>query len=266
MHGDEARRDRLLARYYDLEYRHYSADLDFYLQMADWLDPEGKHPVLELGCGTGRVSLALAEAGFRVTAVDRSPGMLELCERQAQERGLGDMLTLLRLDMRELHGLPSEQYALAICALNTFAYLPTTTDQLRVLRGIRGLLGEGGLLVLDLTPAWPEYLVPRDGEMLLQGSFNDDATGSVLHKFVAGSLDYASQLQNVTLIYDLELADGALTRISEPSTFRWTGRFEMELVLQQAGFAVQHLYGDYDLGDFGEGSTRMIFVARPFGD
>lgn len=263
MHGDEARRDRLLARYYDLEYRDYRDDLDFYVQLAEWTNPAHDGAVLELGCGTGRVALAIAEAGFNVTAVDVSLGMLEVCERNAERLGLRERLVTARLDMRELYGLPSERYSLVVCALNTFSYLPSTTDQLRVLKGVRPLLGSEGLLVLDLTPPWPEYLVPRDGEVVHQGSFRDEATGSVLHKFVTGTLDYPAQTQHVTLLYDLELADGSLTRLSETALFRWTGRFEMELLLRQAGFTVEHLYGDYDLGDFAEGSSRMIFLARP---
>jgi SAM-dependent methyltransferase len=262
MHGDEARRDRLLARYYDLEYRDYRDDLDFYVQLAEWTNPAHDGAVLELGCGTGRVALAIAEAGFNVTAVDVSLGMLEVCERNAERRGVRERVVPVRLDMRELYGLPSERYGLVLCALNTFSYLPTTTDQLRVLEGVRPLLGSEGLLVLDLTPPWPEYLVPRDGEVIHQGSFRDEATGSVLHKFVTGTLDYAAQVQHVTLLYDLELADGSLTRLSDTALFRWTGRYEMELLLQQTGFAVAHLYGDYDLSAFAESSSRMIFVAR----
>lgn len=266
MHGDEARRDRLLARYYDLEYRDYRDDLDFYVQLAEWTGPAHDEAVLELGCGTGRVAVALAEAGFNVTAVDVSLGMLEVCERNADKRGVRERITPVRLDMRELYGLPNEHYGMALCALNTFSYLPTTTDQLRVLQGARTWLGPHGLLVLDLTPPWPEYLVPRDGEVIHQGSFRDGATGSVLHKFVTGTLDYPAQTHHVTMLYDLELADGSLTRLSEAVAFRWTGRFEMEILLRQAGFSLDHLYGDYELGDFGEGSPRMLFVARPSGE
>lgn len=266
MPGDEARRDRLLAGYYDLEYRDFRDDLDLYVQLAEWTDPAHERAVLELGCGTGRVALALAQAGFNVTAVDVSLGMLEVCERNAERLGVRKRVTTVRLDMRELYGLPSERYNLALCALNTFSYLPTTTDQFRVLQGVRPLLGTDGVLVLDLTPPWPEYLVPRDGEVIHQGSFKDEAIGSVLHKFVTGTLDYSTQTHNVTMFYDLELADGSLTRLSEVAIFRWGGRFEMELLLQQAGYRVEHLYGDYELGEFGEGSTRMIFVARPAQD
>ena len=76
-------RDRLLAAYYDLEYASYDEDLGFYVQYALAMDPEREYPVLELGCGTGRVAVALAKAGFRVTAVDVSPGMLDVCRAKA---------------------------------------------------------------------------------------------------------------------------------------------------------------------------------------
>ena len=77
-------RERLLAHYYDLEYATYDEDIDFYVRFADALDPGRKLPVLELGCGTGRISIALAEAGFRVVGVDISPAMLEACADKAR--------------------------------------------------------------------------------------------------------------------------------------------------------------------------------------
>src|SRR5262245_19889961 len=94
--------DRQLARFYDLEYSDYAEDLDFYVQHARAIDPKRTFPVLELGCGTGRVAIALAEASLRVVGVDSSEGMLDLCATRAQERGSRDNLVLVRTDMREL--------------------------------------------------------------------------------------------------------------------------------------------------------------------
>lgn len=262
MQADDAGRDRMLARYYDLEYRDYSDDLDFYVQLALWLDPACSTPVIELGGGTGRVSLALVETGFRATAVDTSAGMLAICSQAAEARGVGYMVSPVLADMRELADMPPDEYGLAICALNTFAYLTTTEDQLSMLSGVRRLLIEDGLLVLDLTPPLPDLLVPANGEVIHQGSFPDPNTGATLHKFVTGTVEYATQLHDVTLMYDLETQDGTLSRLSQRVRFRWTGRYEMELLLHSAGYTVENVYGDYDLGEYGEGSERMIFVAR----
>lgn len=259
---DDARRDLTLAHYYNLEYANYSADIEFYVQLARWLDPDQSAALLEIGCGTGRVAIALAEAGFRITALDLSPGMLDLCMKQAQKRNVADKVLPVCADVRKLEGMAPERYGLALCALNTFAYLTNTEDQLRALNAVRRLLIADGLLVLDLTPPLPDLLLPANGETIHQGSFPDPHTGDILHKFVAGTVEYSTQLHRVTILYDLEAADGTLRRTSQQISLRWTCRYEMELLLQAAGYTVENVYGDYDLEEYGEGSERMIFVAR----
>src|SRR4051794_23317444 len=223
---NESARDKLLAHYYDLEYRDYADDLDFYVQHAYSLDPDQTLPVLELGCGTGRIALALAEAGFSVGAVDSSEGMLALCAEHASEQGLDHRVTLYRADMRDLSALQGTRYNMAFCALNTFAYLADTTDQLAMLRSVHLLLVQHGLLVLDLTPPMKHLLPPSDGETLHHGSFTDEAA-TTLHKFVSGYAEPSRQRHHVAMFYDLEGADGTLQRITQQVTFRWTGRYEM---------------------------------------
>src|SRR5690242_432072 len=93
-------RDAEFARFYDLEYRDYSDDIDFYVQHALALDPERERSILELGCGTGRIILALAEEGFSVTGVDVSEAMLALCGSKAAQLGFQDRVRLVRGDMR----------------------------------------------------------------------------------------------------------------------------------------------------------------------
>lgn len=253
-------RDEQLAHYYDLEYGRFRDDLDFYIEYASLLDPGKQLPLLELGCGTGRVALALAEAGFSVVGVDLSPAMLRICREHARSRTLDKHLTTLLADMRDLRDAPPGPYNLAYCALNTFAYLPSTNDQLAALRAVAPLLVQHGLLILDLTPPTPHLLPPGAGEVIHQASYPDgDAT---LHKLISAVADYSTQTHTVTIIYDRENLDGTLTRLTQQLTFRWTGRYEMELLLRLAGYRLEKVYGSYDLGDYEDGSERMIFVAR----
>jgi phospholipid N-methyltransferase len=254
--------DHRLARFYHLEYRDYSEDLDFYVQYASFLDPTKVLPILELGCGTGRVSIALAEAGFQVTAVDKSPGMLDILVSEAARRVVYNRITPARADMRSLHGVPTGPYNITLCALNTFAYLTTTDDQLAMLTAVRPLLVQHGILILDLTPPWSHLLPPSDGEVLEQGTYRDEETGATVRKLVSGLTHPATQSHDITISYVPEKQGQPGERIDQRLTLRWTGRDEMEQLLRKAGYHLEKLYGDYDLGIFTDHSERMVFVAR----
>jgi hypothetical protein len=163
--------------------------------------------------------------------------------------------------MRDLKGVPPGPYNMAYCAINTFAHLLTTEDQLAMLAAVRDRLVQHGLLILDLTPPVPHLMPPTEGDVMLQGTY-PISDGSLVHKTVAGWADYSNQTHLVTLFYDREAPDGPATRTSQTFSLRWTGRYEMELLLRVAGYTLEKLYGDYGLGEFGEDSERMIFVAR----
>jgi SAM-dependent methyltransferase len=255
------KRERLLAHYYDLEYKAYDADIDFYVQFASLLDPERRLPLLELGCGTGRIALSLAEAGYHLVCVDVSEAMLEVCRSAAREHGVNGLVMPVRADMHDLAGVPAGPYNIAICALNTFAYLGSSEDQLAMLSAVKPLLVQHGILLLDLTPPWPHLLPPSEGEVVLQGT-HPDSDGAVVHKLVSGRAEPSAQTHHVTLTYDREARDGMVTRTSQQLDLRWTGRYEMEMLLRLSGYSLENLYGSYDLDDFGDESERMIFVAR----
>jgi hypothetical protein len=94
-----------------------------------------------------------------------------------------------------------------------------------------------------------------------QGTY-PDSDGALVHKLVTGHDAPSTQLHHVTLIYDREARDGELSRVSQQVDLRWTGRYEMEMLLKLAGYSLENLYGSYDLDAFGDESERMIFVAR----
>ncbi|MDQ6695784.1 MAG: class I SAM-dependent methyltransferase [Chloroflexota bacterium] len=253
-------RDEMLARYYALEYTEYREDLEFYIQYARLLDPDNARAILELGCGTGRVLLTLAQAGFCVTGIDISPAMLRHVAQTSEKSSLSARVTTVEADMRSPGEVPGAPFNMALCALNTFAYLTSADDQLAVLRSAHALITPGGLLVLDLTPPLSQLFT--QGEVVYQGSYPDPATGSTLHKLVSSKVSSATQSEQVTIFYDLEAPDGTLTRATQSLLFRWTGRYEMHLLLEHAGYRVEQLYGDYELNEFDDSSPRMIFVAR----
>ena len=89
-----------IAAYYDLEHRSFTDDVDLYLQFIE----AAGDPVLELGCGTGRILRGIAEAGYSVTGLDSSAPMLDFARIAAE--GLDDGITLIEGDFADPALLP----------------------------------------------------------------------------------------------------------------------------------------------------------------
>ncbi|HSN76874.1 MAG TPA: methyltransferase domain-containing protein [Anaerolineae bacterium] len=244
------------ARFYDLDYEPFQDDVALYLGFAE----RTGGPLLELGCGTGRLLLPLARAGYAITGVDMSPRMLEVAQAKVDAAGLGDRITLVQADMRQVE--LAQQYRLAFIAINSFMHLLTMEDQIQALRTWRNLLLPGGLLIIDVFNPHPQGLLEADGRIDLNGHWFDPATGAVVLKQTSRTLDDARQLQHVMFIYDEVFPDGQLRRTLAPFQARYLHRFEGELLLDKAGFTPEQVYGSYDLDPYGSESERMIFVAR----
>ena len=244
------------ARFYDLDYDSFQEDVAMYLGFAE----RTGGPLLELGCGTGRLLLPLAEAGYEVTGVDMSEQMLAIARAKLDAGDLSDQATLLLADMREVQ--LEQRYRLAFIAINSFMHLTTMEDQLAALRAWRDALLPGGLLVIDVFNPNPQQLLEADGRVEMQGRWFDPDTGATVMKHFTRTLDDALQLQHVLFIYDEVLPDGTVRRTLAPFQARYLYRFEGELLLDKAGFTPEQVYGSYDLDPFTSESERMIFVAR----
>ena len=246
------------APFYDLEFGAFADDLPLYRGFA----ARGAGPVLELGCGTGRALLPLARDGFAVTGVDLSPAMLALARRKIDQAGLGERVRLVRDDIRRLDDLGEARFTLAFSALNSFLHLETREDQQAALAAVGRHLAPGGLFVADLFPPHPHVLADYDGRMIHTATFRDPRTGDRIDKFVSGALDAAEQRIETVFFYDRLRADGTVERTAAPFALRYIGRYELELLLERAGFARLQLYGSYDLEPFDADSERMIVVAE----
>jgi len=224
-------------------------------------------PILELGCGTGRVLLPLARAGVVMAGLELSSQMLARCrgKLQAEPAEVRDRVRLIEADMTSFdigHCL-----AAVICPFGGFQQLRTVAQQLACLERCRAHLGPNGTLVLDLpnpdpTPASYARDEPADGE----------ATAEVVH-WTAGrrirwwmtviGYDRSQQWNACELTFEIIEADGATRRITETISLRYIFRYELEHLLVRAGFRVVALYGDYDRSLFADASPAMIVVAQP---
>jgi len=246
-----------IAELYELEYLDFDEDLPLYEDLA----ARTGSPILDVGCGTGRVAFALAQAGFQVTGIDESEEMLRRAQRHLDaNRPLATRVTLHQESAVAFRS--DTPFRLAIMAVNTFGHFLTQQVQLKVLRNMRRYLSPGGILVLDMTPPDPLTLGHSDGTLRLQWEKLDAQTGHVVQKWVTYSADHSLQMCYYTLVYDVIDADGIVRRSTVQMPLRYTFRFEAELLLEIAGFAVEQVFGSYQLDGYDSDSERMIFVAQ----
>jgi SAM-dependent methyltransferase len=248
----------LLARYYDLENAGFTEDLPFWLELAE----EFGDPILELGCGTGRVLLNLARRGHSVTGIDNSSEMLERLQTKLKQAATGHLPTppvISHAPMNDFNVDGSSPFGLALIPFNTFMHLLTAADQVAALGCVRRHLKTGGALALDLPNPGEAYAAQEQG-LTLERSFMDG--NCMVQQLSSVELDRAAQLAHITWVYDSIPPDGIVKRTVIPLTLRYTFPAEMILLLEKCGFNLTHLYGDYDRSPFADGSPRMLVVAK----
>lgn len=243
------------AHYYEADYGGFDDDVPFYRELARRCGS----PALEVMCGSGRLLVPLARAGLRLTGIDVSPAMLAVAQERLAGAGMLGQIELLEADIRTV--TPPGTFTLAIVAINSFMHLATTADQLAALGHIRSALRPGGLLAIDLANPDLRALAAHAGELTLDKTFRLD-NGALVQKFVAQQTDIAAQINYVTFIYDQMDAEGRVQRRALPFTMRWLYRYELEHLLARAGFALEALYGSYDLDEYRAESELMLAVAR----
>ena len=244
-----------IARFYDLEYRDYDEDLPLYLSLAQ----KSSGPILDGGAGTGRVAQALAEAGHTVVGLDTSPAMLELAQQQIP-KDIAKRITLALGDLRKFSR--PERFTLALLAVNTFDYFATREEQEQALSCLWEHLAPEGMLVITLQNPYLWAVDTQQHETILEWDLAGPDEGEHTKKFSSGWSDLANQVRHVAVWYDVAGPGGALHRISTSMTLRWSYRFELELLLEQASFHAEQWYGSYDLEPYMDDSPLLLVVAR----
>ncbi len=240
---DETTYGESFADVYDEWYQGIS---DVAVTVADLIDLAGAGPVLELGIGTGRLAVPLAEAapGLRVYGVDTSPAMLaRLAERDTAglvDARLGDMID----------GLPDGPFALAFVAYNTIFNLTGDGTQEACFRAVADRLAPGGRFVVEaFVPDEPA----RSGDDVSVRSMS--ATRVVLSVTVHDPERQAASGQYV------ELTEGAGVRL-RPWSIRYATPAQLDAMAAGAGLALEHRWARFGREPFGDDAPRHVSVYR----
>ena len=251
--------DPVVAARYDVLLADQLDDVRFYVEEAG----RRPGPVLEAGCGTGRVTVPIAEAGVRVVGLDRSSHMLEMAEAKRRAAG-ADVASRCAFVRADLRGFAFRQpFAQAFLPFRVFQALLSVPDQLAALASIRAALVPGGRLVFNVLDPRVELLDPEAGPGRVRDTGRAyEAGGDRVRERLAVHFAPVEQRLDLTFIYERRTPHGDILREFEPVRLRYFHRFEIEHLLARAGYEVEALYGDWDRGPFVENGQEMIWVAR----
>jgi len=233
---------------YDLENPDSEPEREFYLSVARELGG----PVLELGCGTGRLTLPLAQNGIDITGIEVVPEMLA----QARLKGAGLSVRWVEADVRDFH--LDQKFNLIFETGSVFMHMLSNADQDAFLARVREHLAPGGRFIFSLwfPHAGSLEAVPEEKEWY---TYQDNQGRTVR---VGGTEDYDEirQVKRETAIRHIIDPDGTETVLVAPLYLRYTFPQEMERLLPAAGFHILERCGGPDRSPLTPSSQVMTYL------
>lgn len=252
------------ARFYDAVYTPELVpdDQGFYQELA--VSQTGR--VLELGCGTGRVTLPLARAGHQVTGLDLSQAMLGILRDKlgAEPPEVRGRVTLVEGDMADFD--LAEQFGLVITPFRAFQHLLEPEQQRRCLETVAQHLRPEGRFVFNAFNPSLRYIadamrVSGVWKQVDEQTIDDDER--VLRRYV--QLTPIPGRQQHDLRWKFEVCDraGRVQEVHiEEMQLRWLYRWEAEYLLELSGLEIEASYGAYDKRPLDENAGELIYVCR----
>lgn len=233
--------------FYD-ELNDESSDLDFYRRQCH----HAQGPVLELCCGTGRLTIPIALDGIRIEGVDRSPSMLERARAKSAAAGID--LPLHEADIRDLD--LHKQFALVFIPFNSLQCTYGIEDLRRVFETVSRHLEPGGRFVFDVFNPSIRMMFERARGWHLVRRYTDSA-GREVEVTEQHHYDAGTQVNQVRW----RIVRGGKERL-EHLDMRCFYPLEMDALISLFGFRCLLKYGDFDESPFSSDSPKLILACE----
>jgi SAM-dependent methyltransferase len=254
------------AALYDYEYRRRRADVRYYTELAHRrLGRGGGTPsarILELGAGSGRVTIPLARAGFQVTATDQSQPMLDRLRKRvaALPAAAAARISVARGDLRDFTVPTPPRFPLVIAAFNVLEHLYTRSEVAACLARVAAHLSPGGAFAFDVQMPDLGWLLRDPNKRWAKTRFTDPTTRRAYHYSTNHDYDAVSQIALIRIYY--EPVDGKgpvrVVKLSQRKFFP----AELEALVAHAGFRVVERAGDFSGGVLDGNSESQIIVCE----
>ena len=240
-----------LAYLYDAHHQRHLEDLPFWLALAR----QASGPILELGCGTGRILLPLLQSGLPIIGLDRDAHMLAVLLEKSNPAKLSP--SLIQADMSAF--FLAQQFSLIILPCNT---LSTLDDRARtaMLKLVSNHLSPGGIFSAVLPNPRLLSSLPRQAEPEEDERFLHPSSGSLVR--VSSSWEHDRHTFTLYWFYDLISGDQVSQRLTATTIHRIIPTSQYFEEFQTAGLTIQHKYGDFNRRPFGHHSNNLIILAK----
>lgn len=231
----------------------------FYTSLAQ----ETGDPVLELACGTGRVSIPIAQLGFSVTGLDIVPGMLA----RARSKAAGLPTRWIEGDARSFD--LGEQFRLIFLTGNAFQAFLTNADQEALLQHVRTRLHDEGLFAFETRNPRLANTSTREGQFVSLETHEEeedwpsyiDTSGREVRVSKTRTYDHVAQILHWTTYRRWYQGDQEHTKVTRIA-LRYTFPQELAALLYYNGFSIARQYGDWNLEPLRADSRSIIAVCR----
>jgi SAM-dependent methyltransferase len=251
----------LSARYYDAAYTAINlVDVAFYVGLAR----EIGGPVLEIGCGTGRVLLEIARAGIEIHGLDQSPAMLAVLKQKLQRepQEVRNRVTLHPGDMRTAR--LDKKFPLAITPFRPLQHMHTMEDQIAALRTAAAHLTDEGRFAFDVFYPKFDSAFSGIGEERFEMEWPvEGKPGTIIRRFFRKeSIDKIQQGFSGTFLYRTFEGDRLIREETAPLHMTWYMYPQLRALFLLAGLEVVEEYGSFAKVPLDNKATEMIFVVK----
>ncbi len=252
---------RISAKYYDSAYAAMKdlVDTGFYVELAK----QSGGPVLEIGCGTGRILRAIAREGIDIHGVDNSAPMLAtLKDSLAREKPeIRDRVSLHAGDMRDFR--LERKFRLVTIPFRPMQHMHTVPDQVRALKSAAAHLETNSILAFDVFYPKFERLPLRLGEEQLEAEWSPEPGTFIRRFFRKDSFDKIQQSFTITFIFRVYRDDQLASEEQETLTMSYYTYPHLRALFLFAGLEPIAEYGSFAKTPLDNHSEEMIFLLRP---
>jgi len=221
--------------YYDLQYQNYLKDLPFLLEWAEKQNGE----IVDLACGTGRLTIPLAEQGYKIIGVDINEGMLDRAKEKTKNMNLPIQWELQDCTELALNTVGSLIYMTG----NSFQHFLTNDSQNRLFKSVNTHLVDGGVFIFNTRFPILNELATIDES---KHTYFDKRNRTSTREF-----------------YNHE--DEVISIEKDSISLRYVFPLEMERLIEQNGFSILNVYSSWEKDPLEKDSSEMIYVCKKIG-